>query len=437
MAGSVARLKAMVGRLWTPALLAYVLNAAVALASFAVTFVLARISGATVIGQYALAVSTANLMVVFSLQGMDRTLIREVAGDLRERQEARARAVVRHLRRHAAIISLAVSIIWLLLVEMTPLNDWIGGNRLAMLIVPLLVPITVFFRLGVAAIRATNAPLRGQLAEALPTLLFPLLLLPFWHFGLGLGAGLAVSLLTGLHLFAGLAALAILAPIVRRWPREPVILLPGLRTAGLAIMGTQFVQLFTDWFILVQLSSSASPAEAGAFRVALQIITIFLTIIATSEAYVMARVAGDFRIGRPDLAWRRHRRASLLMLALASPLLLLCLLWPRQMLELAFGPEFGIAATGLAIMAAVQIVHVGRGPLGSMLSMARRDDIQLKLGLGAAIVGVAASWFLIPRLGLTGAAIAQGLPLLIRGILGTLLARRLLPRDPVQPPGKS
>ncbi len=437
MGSRIADLKARARQLWTPAIFAYGLNAAVALASFAVTFVLARMSGATVIGQYALAVSTANLMVVFALQGMDRTLIREVAGDLREGNEARARAVMRHLRRHAGMISLGVSAVWLLLLLTTPLNDWIGGNRLAMLVVPLLVPITLFFRLGVAAIRATNAPLRGQLAEALPTLLFPLLLLPFWVLGLELGAGAAVSMLTGLHLVSGFAALLILAPIVRGWSREPVTLPPGLRTAGLAIMSTHFVQLFTDWFILVQLSASASPAEAGAFRVALQIITIFLTIITTSEAYVMARVAGDFRVGRPDLAWRRHRRASILMLALASPLLLLCLLAPRQLLVTAFGPEFGVAATGLAIMAAVQIVHVGRGPLGSMLSMARRDDIQLKLGLGAAMVGVAASWFLIPRFGLTGAAIAQGLPLLIRGILGTVLARRLLPRVPGPPPGEA
>lgn len=429
------RLKGLALRAWSPALLAYGLTGAVAIASFAATFLLARMSGPTVIGQYALAVSTANLMVVFCMQGLDRIVIREVAGDLREGDDGRARATIRLLRRHTGLISLGVSAAWLVLLFATPLNDWIGGNWWAMLAVPLFVPVTTFLRLGVAAIRATNSPLKGQFAEALPTLLFPLLLLPLWYLGYAPGAGTATGLLTAMHMLAGLAALAILYPIVRRWRHDGGALPPGLRTAGLALMSTQFVQLFTDWFILVQLSSSASPADAGAFRVSMQIITIFLTIITTSEAYVAARIAGDFRVGRPDLAWQRHRRASLLMFLLAAPLLLVCLLAPRFLLEKAFGPEFGIAATALGIMAAVQILHVGRGPLGALLTMARRDDIQLKLALVAAAFGVAASFLLIPRLGLTGAAIAQGLPLVIRSGAGFVIARRLLPRTQRPPDG--
>ncbi len=435
MAGVPERLKALALRAWSPALLAYGLTGAVALASFAATFLLARMSGPAVIGQYALAVSTANLMVVFSVQGLDRIVIREVAGDLREGENGRARATIRLLRWHTGLISLGVSAVWLILLLATPLNAWIGGNWWAMLAVPLFVPVTTFLRVGVAAIRATDAPLKGQFTEALPTLMFPLLLLPLWVMGFAPGAGTAAGLLTAMHLVAGLATAGILYSTVRHWNPYVGALPPGLRTAGFALMGTQFVQMFTDWFILVQLSSSASPADAGAFRVALQIITIFLTIITTSEAYVAARVAGDFRVGRPDLAWRRHHRASVLMLLLATPLLIVCLLAPRFLLETAFGPEFGIATTALAVMAAVQILNVGRGPLGALLTMARRDDILLKLSLVAAAAGVATSFFLIPRLGLTGAAIAQSLPFLIRSGAGIFLARRLLPRVPQPPSG--
>lgn len=434
MAGIRDRLNGLFLRARSPALFAYVLTGAVAIASFAATFLLARMSGPTVIGQYALALTTANLMVVFCVQGLDRIVIREVAGDLREGDDGRARATIRLLRRHTGLISLGVSAAWLILLFTTPLNDWIGGNWWAMLAIPLFVPATTFLRIGVAAIRATNSPLKGQFAEALPTLLFPLLLLPLWVMGYAPGAGTAAGLLTGMHAVAGVAAVGILYSTIRHWQHDGAALPRGLRTAGLALMSTQFVQLFTDWFILVQLSSSASPADAGAFRVALQIITIFLTIITTSEAYVAARIAGDFRIGRPDLAWQRHRRASVLMILLAAPLLLICLLAPRFLLEKGFGPEFGIASTALAIMAAVQILHVGRGPLGALLTMARRDDIQLKLALVAAAFGVAASFFLIPRFGLTGAAIAQGLPLVIRAGAGIVIARRLLPRTPQPPP---
>lgn len=433
MAGVVERLKALALRVWSPALIAYGLSGAVAVASFAATLILARMSGPTVIGQYAVAVATANLMVVFSLQGLDRVAIREVAGDLREGDEGRARATIRLLLRHTGMLSLAASALWLLLLYTTRLNEWIGGNWWAMLAVPLLVPAIVFLRGCVASIRATNAPLRGQFAESLPTLLFPLLLFPLWLLGYAPGAGTAAGLLVVMNIVAGIAALAILRAIIRGWSHDGAPLPPGLRTAGLALMSTQFIQVFTDWFILVQLSAHASPADVGAFRVALQIITIFLTIITTSEAYVAARVAGDFRVGRADLAWRRHRRATVLMLATASPLLLACLLAPKLLLGKAFGPEFAVASTALAIMAGVQILHVGRGPIGAMFSMARRDDVQLKMTIVAGLAGGLVSLFLIPRYGLTGAALAQGVPLIIRGIVSVFFARRLLPRAPGPP----
>jgi O-antigen/teichoic acid export membrane protein len=427
------RVTDLLQRLWSPALLAYGVTGAVAVASFASTLLLARIAGPVVIGQYALAVTTANLLVIFALQGLDRILIREVAGDLRTGDTGRARGVLRLTARRVLLVSATAALVWLLLILTTPLNGWLGGHPDAMRLVALFVAVTTIYRLAIAAVRAVGAPLAGQWVEAAPTLLLPLAFLAWRTTALPLTAAEATALVIAFNALALAAALLFLRPKVRGW--APAVLPgPALLLAGLPLMANMFLQLFSDWFILAQLSSSASPADAGAYRVTQQIITIFLTIMTTSEAYVGARIAGDFRIGRPDLAWGRHRRATFLMLALALPVLLVCLLAPAWLLATAFGPAFVPAATALAIMAAAQIVNIGRGPMGAMLTMAGHNRLQLNMTVAGLALGVTASFLLIPRFGLTGAAIAQVLPILTRSILGYAAGRRLIPRVPAAMP---
>ena len=70
MAGAVARLKALALRIWSPALVAYAIAGGVAAASFLSTMILARVSGPAVIGQYALAMSTATLLASFAMLGL-------------------------------------------------------------------------------------------------------------------------------------------------------------------------------------------------------------------------------------------------------------------------------------------------------------------------------------------------------------------------------
>lgn len=429
----VDKLWATARRLWTPAFLAYGINGAVAVSSFLSTLLLARMAGPAVIGQYALAIATGNLLMVLALQGLDRILIRQVAGDLRQGHKGRARRALQLIAVRVGISAIVVAAGWTLILLFTPINVRLDGNWQAMLLVGVFVIATVVYRIGVAAIRATDSPLTGQMVEAAPTVLLPPLLGLLWLAHGKPSPGLVVAFVIGLNLVAILAAWLLLRKPVRTWG-SPEDVDPRLLRAGWPMMGNMLLQMFVDWLVLAQLSGSASPAEAGAFRVCYQIITIFLTILATTETYIAARFAGDFRIGRPDLAWQRYRKGRLLMAVLAIPVLLVCIIAPHWLLQTAFGPKFAIGATALAIMAAGQVIHIGKGPVGTMLSMSGHDHLQLVLSVIATIAGVAACFYLIPRYGLAGGAMAQVIPLLIRGIGSYIAVHRLIPREPAEQP---
>ena len=420
-------LMASAKRLWTPAYFAYAINGAVAASSFLSTLILARIAGPAVIGQYALAIATGNLMVVLAVQGLDRLLIREVAGDLRVQESGKARRALKLIAMRVALAGAVIGGGWTLLLLLTPINLRMDGDKTAMLLIGVFVLVTAVFRIVVAAIRATDSPIVGQLTEAAPTLLLPPALGLLWLFHEAPTPGLAVAFVLGLNLLTLLVAFFLLRRTVRTWD-QPMNVDPRLLQLGLPFMGIMLLQLFVDWLVLAQLSGAASPADAGAFRVSYQIITIFLTLIATTEIYVAPRFAGDFRVGRYDLAWNRYRKGRLLIGALTFPVLLLCTLAPHWLLSTAFGHDFAVASTALMIMALGQLVNVGKGPVGSMLSMAGHDRMQLGLTIAGTIAGVIACFILIPRYGLIGGALSQVVPQLIRGIGSYIAAHRMIPR---------
>lgn len=415
-------------RLWSPALLAYGISGGVAAASFVSTMILARVSGPAVIGQYALAMSTATLLASFSMLGLDRILIREVAGDLRQSNSARARRSLRAITMAVATASALTALGYVGIILFSPLTDRIGGNVLAMLIVAVSVLVWPVQRIGYSGLRAAGAPVLGQFFEALPTFLFALGVGLLFLLGRSATAPMAVALLVGAQALACVGAWVILTPRVRRWGYAGNIAIDRrMLVAGLPLMLTLFLQVFSDWLLLARLSSTMGADETGAFRVSIQIITIITTIVGTTEAYVAARLAGDFRAQRPDLAWARHRRATYLMLGLTAPAFLVLFLVPAHLLRLAFGPEFEIAALALAIMAAGQLVTVLRGPLGSLLTMAGHEKMQLGLTLAGLAMIVALAVLLIPRYGLAGAAIAQSVPTVFRSVAGYLFARWKIP----------
>lgn len=411
--------------------LAYAITGGVALASFVSTMLLARIAGPAVIGDYALAMSTATLLASFAILGLDRILIREVAGDLREGNDGRARAAVRTITMTIAATALLTAGLYGGALFATPLVARIGGGN-AMLVVIAAVLIRPLLYSGISGLRGAGAPVLGQLFESASTYVFMLAMVPIFLLGLVPTAAEATALMVAGQLLALFLAWAFLARRMRHW--RPDGSNDGHQTferrmllAGLPVMGSLFLQLFSDWMLLARLSATMGAAETGAFRVAIQITAIIATVVATTESYASAEIAAEFRAGRPDRAWAHHRKATLLMLGLTAPVFLLLWTVPDLLLGLLFGPGFAIAAPAIAILAIGQLASVLRGPLGSMLIMSGNQRIDLALTMGSLVLTIALLLLLIPRHGLEGAAVAQISGLMFRAGVGYLVARRLIP----------
>lgn len=424
----------IIQQLKSPSLFAYAVSGGAAIASFIATVILARASGPETVGLYALAAATANLLSLFAVFGLDRIITREVGGDLRVGLGAQARATLYGTMRFVLMISAAVTLIYLAVMLFTGASDRLGADQPAMLVAAAGILVWPLLRIIYGALRGAGHPIIGQIVENLPTYLFTMAVVIVALIGQPIGAALATALFIAMQFIVTIGAWLNLNRRARNWDTTadaPPDAAPAPTinywVVGVPLMIMVFVQTAAEWLLLAQISGTVSAADTGAYRAAFQVITIASLVIATSESYVSGPIAGDFRIGRADLAWARHRRATILMLAIASPFLLAALFFPEFIIVTIFGPAFAVAATPLAIMAIGQLLNVMRGPIGAIIIMSGNERVQLLITFASFAILLGCSLTLIPRFGLNGAAIAYTAATGFRAIAFYVAARRYVP----------
>ncbi|WP_188945087.1 lipopolysaccharide biosynthesis protein, partial [Polymorphobacter multimanifer] len=248
--------------------------------------------------------------------------------------------------------------------------------------------------------------------------------------GVEIDARAAVLFFFGCQLVAVALIWLMIRSVARKWDSASPADGKALTAAGLPMMATQGMQMFSDWLLLALIAGAASAADMGAMRVAMQIVLALTLVLTTGETYLAAKVAGDIRAGRPDLVWSRHRRASLAMALAFGPLMLICVIFPEQLLSVAFGPAFVVAAPALAILSLGQASKAITGPVGGLLSMAGHERVLFLTTVFGVVLLVALALILVPILGLTGAAIAHATTATVRNIANYIGARRYIPRSP-------
>lgn len=93
------------------------------------------------------------------------------------------------------------------------------------------------------------------------------------------------------------------------------------------------------------------------------------------------------------------------VISLGLPIFLVLLLFSRELL-VVFGKDFPKAATTLRLLSVGQMVDAGVGPIGFILSMTGRQNLNLINSIILAAVNVVLNVILIPRYGIAGAGLA-------------------------------
>ena len=427
-----ARYAQMLGtdRLGGQTVMAFGLKIANAGASFGFSLIVARLFGAVGSGHFGIAVTTVTMLSYVVLGGLDYTVVRTAAGDLREGKQGAARGVINRAAQVVAVISIAVvGVLWLAREALA--NDVLDQPGMAPLLGIMLcavVPLALQ-RIASAALRSSGRIVSSQVIDGpLGTLcavlgLVALMLLrragalevPAWLYVAGLGIGAAGGWLVYLR-------------SVRTWPRaEPAKMRP-LLVAGLPVVALNMSNAFTEWYTTVSLGSHWPAAVVGQYRAAWQFVAIAGLVQVAMDTIIGPRIAAASRVGATDEIAVVVRKAIVLALLLGGPLFLMLILFPSTLLNI-FGPGFAGGALALQILAIGQLVRLASGPLGSVLYMTGNQRWMLAYSTLGVLLCVGFVAVLVPIYGPVGAALATSATVILRNVAAGIVVQRVLGID--------
>jgi O-antigen/teichoic acid export membrane protein len=183
------------------------------------------------------------------------------------------------------------------------------------------------------------------------------------------------------------------------------------------------------WLNTLLIGALGSAAEAGIFAAATRYLA-FGQFIGVAIIQVVGPKLSEV-LASHDLNRARfvYSTATWWLMALAWPLYLTMIVLAPSLLSF-FGPGYQEAAAALMILGAAMLVATLVGPVDIVLLMAGKSSWNLLNTIVAIVVNVTLNLVLIPRYGITGAAVAWSASILVNNLLPLVQVWRLLGLHP-------
>lgn len=167
-------------------------------------------------------------------------------------------------------------------------------------------------------------------------------------------------------------------------------------------------------------------AEVGIYSAASQISVTFSIILGGFAAIFSPMAADLYHHGELGRLEELYRISTKWGLYLSVPPFLLTLFAPKLVMGVLFGRAYVSGWPVVLILTFAQVVNAGTGPVGYLLVMAGYQKRMFHISGSMFVLAVVLGLILVPRYGMTGAAIATSIALSGLFILAIALARSAL-----------
>lgn len=403
-------------------------------ARFAITFVLARLMGAENYGLYNLAISAAMIAGAISVFGLDTTMTRYIA-ILSSRHDKRGiwgtiqlgigGALLLSLLTSTALFSLSA------LIAEYAFHD----SRLAPLlqIASLTVPFLAISDVLAGATRGFKRMSDTVIAQNIVQPVIRLVLIILLAV-VGFSTPIAILIFGASDLCASLILLYFLN---KRFNLRRS-LATGQRNLGeifgftLPLGLSDLLTTFRSYLQTLLIGSLGTVRGVGVFSIANQVNQLGNMFHASMNQSARPLIAELSDQGKQPQVEHIYQTTTRWMVTLNMPMILIVTLFPVQVISI-FGKSFVEGAPALAIMGLVNLVNVATGMCGTILDMTGHTRMKLFNTVIRVSVAILANFLLIPRYGVTGAAIAALIHEVVANVLPMVqlwLLYRIVPYNP-------
>ena len=392
---------------------------------FGFSIVVARIYAADGLGIFTLSLSITVIASVLARWGMDQTALKLVAIHADRNQWKEVKVIQFKTLGCVVLFSCIITMIALVLVQ------WLGSRleqaELGSMVQWLILAVLPFAGLNLLAecLRSVKQVAAYTLIQSVLVPTIATLNIALWnHLGFGLAAAAYSYVIACYATFGG---------AVYWWRRFlnrqtmartasgiswKSLLETATPMAWIAIIGT--VMSFSETLLLGLFRSSD---EVGVYSAALRLAMLLSFLNIAFNAVLAPNFAALIRGHKTELAQGLARKAAVIMLIAALPLVLGFTLFPGYFLWL-FGGAFGSGSPALMILALGQFVNVAMGPAGLLLMMGGHEKLLKQFTILAWLSSASLGLVLIPTYGTVGAACSATLGIVMLNLLAVYGVRK-------------
>lgn len=343
-------------------------RAAGAICGLSLQIAIARMLGVDAFGMIYAGITIIMLAGILAKFGLDTDLLRRAGADW---HAGRIEALASAYGSALTTVSLAGLVgSALLLVFAAPLSSLLFGStdgRDLLRALALSVPVYGVVCVQASMLKAMDRPAAAAMLELALVPIGTVGVCLLIHFGAGLDArGVGWAHLSGTVLAAMAGAWWIRLPLR---PLTRGLLQPRTARGGRNLAGIEVLNFALASAALPLVSAFAGADEAGLFNAANRLATQVGLVGLLVGGVLAPRFAALHENSKQHTELGRlSQQGTLMMTALALPLIALLLIWPQGAL-LLFGNEFSGLETPLRILALGQLVNMLTGPAGFLLVM--------------------------------------------------------------------
>jgi len=188
---------------------------------------------------------------------------------------------------------------------------------------------------------------------------------------------------------------------------------------SLPLFAVTMLHAITAWTDTLMLGYFKTPDVVGLYNAALPLANL-IPVVLSSMLFLYVPIASQ--LYSQNLMSEMRRNYAILtkwMFSLTLPIFLIIFLFPETTLNILFGPRYIQAGMALQILAMGMFVNTFLGPNGTTLMTVGKTRFLMWTSLIGSIMNIALNIFLIPPLGIIGAAIASASSLAMINLLNS------------------
>jgi O-antigen/teichoic acid export membrane protein len=163
-------------------------------------------------------------------------------------------------------------------------------------------------------------------------------------------------------------------------------------------------QIAAIWLNVLVVGALRSPGEAGIYAAVGKLAVVGTLVMEAVRLPFAPQISGLLARGEHDRARAVYQVGTWWMVTACWPLYLLFAIFSPVVLAI-FGPEFSAGAAALLVLSLAMLLNVGTGSVTVLLLMAGKSSWNVLNTLAALSVNLGLGLVLVPRIGITGAAV--------------------------------